>query len=552
MPFQTLRLTLAATLLAFPARTPAQEHQHAHDGGSSSERFTSRRPAAASTRISPARSRSCIPSATRSRGGRSRTVAAKDPACGMAFWGVAMTWYHPIWAPPTRQDLAAGAAAAQKAQELGAGTDRERGYIAAIGTFYRDWQERNHNARANDYKAAMEALAKRFPDDHEATIFYALEVRATAPENDPTYAEQKRAAKLLNDLLPLEPNHPGIAHYMIHAFDYPALASEALPAARAYAKIAPSSPHALHMPSHIFTRLGLWQESIDSNLASADAARRLVALRHPGASSFDALHALDYLEYAYLQVGAADEARRVLEEAAAAKSFDEPNFAAGYAIAAIPARWTLEQRDWKSAARLEPSAADLPWGTMPYAPAITFYAQALGAARSGEPGRARAALAELEKIQTGLVKSPVPGPYDWAAQVESMRLAAAAWVAYGDGRPEEALKTARSGADLEDKTGKHAVTPGMPIPARELLGDMLLDMRRPADALVAYEASLREAPNRFNGLVGAARAAAAAGDPARARAHYGALVAQCTPDSGRPELAEARKFLAGRPTAGGD
>ncbi len=552
MPFQTLRLTLAAALLAFPARTPAQEHQHAHDGGEQlgAVHFpTSCRGVDADF----TRAVALLHSFGYEESRRAfETVAAKDPACGMAFWGVAMTWYHPIWAPPTRQDLAAGAAAAQKAQELGAGTDRERGYIAAIGTFYRDWQERNHNARANDYKAAMEALAKRFPDDHEATIFYALEVRATAPENDPTYAEQKRAAKLLNDLLPLEPNHPGIAHYMIHAFDYPALASEALPAARAYAKIAPSSPHALHMPSHIFTRLGLWQESIDSNLASADAARRLAALRHPGASSFDALHALDYLEYAYLQVGAADEARRVLEEAAAAKSFDEPNFAAGYAIAAIPARWTLEQRNWKSAARLEPSAADLPWGTMPYAPAITFYAQALGAARSGEPGRARAALAELERIQTGLVKSPVPGPYDWAAQVESMRLAAAAWVAYGDGRREEALKTARSGADLEDKTGKHAVTPGMPIPARELLGDMLLDMGRPADALVAYEASLREAPNRFNGLVGAARAAAAAGDPARARAHYGALVAQCTPDSGRPELAEARKFLAGPPTAGGN
>ena len=303
MPRQTFRLVLAAAFLALAARAPGQEHQHAHDAGEQlgAVHFpTSCRGVDADF----TRAVALLHSFGYEESRRAfETVAAKDPACGMAFWGVAMTWYHPIWAPPNPKELAAGAAAAQKAQELGAGTDRERGYIAAIGTFYRDWQERNHNARANDYKAAMEALAKRFPDDHEATIFYALEVRATAPENDPTYAEQKRAAKLLNDLLPLEPNHPGIAHYMIHAFDYPALASEALPAARAYAKIAPSSPHALHMPSHIFTRLGLWQESIDSNLASADAARRLVALRHPGASSFDALHALDYLEYAYLQVG---------------------------------------------------------------------------------------------------------------------------------------------------------------------------------------------------------------------------------------------------------
>jgi tetratricopeptide (TPR) repeat protein len=552
MPRQTLCLVLAAALLALPVRAPAQEHHHAHDAGEQlgSVHFpTSCRGVDADF----TRAVALLHSFGYEESRRAfETVAAKDPACGMAFWGVAMTWYHPIWAPPTPQELAAGSAAAEKARELGAKTDRERGYVAAIGTFYRDGERRDHNARANDYKAAMEALAKRFPDDHEATIFYALEVRATAPENDPTYAEQKRAAKLLNDLLPLEPNHPGIAHYMIHSFDYPALAAEALPAARAYAKIAPASPHALHMPSHIFTRLGLWQESIDSNLSSAEAARRLVALRHPGAASFDALHALDYLEYAYLQIGDTEKARRVLEEAAAAKTFDEPSFAAGYAIAAIPARWTLEQHDWKGAARLEPSPIELPWRIMPYAPAITYYAQALGAARAGDPERARAALAEVEKIQTGLGKSPVPGPYDWAAQVESMRLAAAAWVAYGDGRREEAVKTARAAADLEDRTGKHAVTPGVPIPARELLGDMLLDMRRPAEALAEYDASLREAPNRFNGLLGAAQAAERSGNAARARELYARLVAQCAAGSPRPELGQARKFLAGPPAAGGD
>jgi tetratricopeptide (TPR) repeat protein len=552
MPQQTLRLVLAAALLALPARAPAQEHNHAHDAGEQLGVVhfpTSCRGVDADFTHAVALLHSFGYEESRRA---FETVAAKDPACGMAFWGIAMTWYHPIWAPPTPKELAAGAAAAAKARELGATTDRERGYVAAVGTFYRDWERRDHNTRASDYKAAMEALSRTSPDDHEATIFYALEVRATAPENDPTYAEQKRAAKLLNDLLPLEPNHPGIAHYMIHSFDYPALAAEALPAARAYAKIAPASPHALHMPSHIFTRLGLWQESIDSNLASAEAARRLVALRHPGATSFDALHALDYLEYAYLQIGETEKARLVLEEAAAAKTFDEPSFAAGYAIAAIPARWTLEQHDWKGAARLAPSPVDLPWRIMPYAPAITYYAQALGAARGGDPERARAALAEIEKIQTGLVKSPVPGPYDWAAQVESMRLAAAAWVAYGDGRREEAVKTARAAADLEDRTGKHAVTPGIPIPARELLGDMLLDMRRPAEALVEYDTSLREAPNRFNGLLGAAQAAERSGNAARARDLYAQLVAQCAAGSPRPELGQARKFLAGPPAAGGD
>jgi len=552
MPRQTLRLSLAAVLLALPARAPAQEHRHAHASGEQLGVVhfpTSCRGVDADF----TRAVALLHSFGYEESRRAfETVAAKDPACGMAFWGVAMTWYHPIWAPPTRPDLSAGAAAALKAQELGAGTDRERGYIGAIGTFYRDWEHRDHNTRANDYKAALEALAKKFPDDHEATIFYALEIRGTAPENDPTYAEQKRAAKLLNDLLPLEPQHPGIAHYMIHAFDYPGLAAEALPAARAYARIAPSSPHALHMPSHIFTRLGLWQESIDSNLASADAARRLVARTHPGAAAFDTLHALDYLEYAYLQIGDDAGAHRVLDEAAGARTFDEPAFQAGYALAAIPARWTLERRDWKAAAALEASRAEIPWQSMRYVPAITSYARALGAARSGQPDRARADLGDLAKIVAALKASPVPGPYDWAGQVESMRLAAAAWVAYADGKAEEAVETARSAAALEEKTGKNPVTPGAPLPARELSGDLLLAMNRPAEALAEYEASLRDSPGRFNGLLGAAQAAERSGIAARARELYAQLVAQCAPGSPRPELGQARKFLAGPPAAGAD
>jgi len=470
-------------------------------------------------------------------------VAATDPSCAMAYWGIAMTWYHPIWAPPNASELAAGAAAAQKAAELAAHTDRERGYIAAIGVFYRDSDRLTHQVRAQAYSAALEQLAEATPDDHEAQIFYALSLLGAAAPNDPTFANQKKAAAILNALLPLEPQHPGIAHYMIHSFDYPQLAEDALPAARAYSKIAPDSPHALHMPSHIFTRLGLWQDSIASNLASADAGRRLVAKRHPGAASMDALHALDYLEYAYLQIGDEASAREVVAEAGAAKTFDDPAFAAGYALAAIPARFALERRDWQAAAQLEPPSAALPWKNFPYAPATTYFAQAIGASRVGDLDRARSALQQMQLIRDGLQTTPIPGPYDWASQVESARLAATAWLTYAEGQKDDALKIARAAAALEEKTGKHPVTPGVPLPARELLGDMLLEVGQPAEALVAYEASLREAPNRFNSLYGAARAAELSQNGERARALYAALLAQCIADSARPELAQARKIV---------
>jgi tetratricopeptide (TPR) repeat protein len=472
------------------------------------------------------------------------SVAEKDPGCAMAYWGIAMTYYHPIWSPPSAAELAAGRAAAEKAGRLGGKTEREQGYIAAVTVFYRDSDTLAHGTRARAYSDSLETLSRRFSGDHEATIFFALSLLGTAPPSDATFANQKRAAAILNGLLPLEPEHPGIAHYMIHAFDYPPLAADALPAARAYAKIAPSSPHALHMPSHIFTRLGLWQESIVSNLASADAARRLVARRYPGAASFDALHALDYLEYAYLQIGDEKSARRVLEEAAAARTFDEPQFAAGYALAAIPTRWAFERRDWKAAADLAMPAVDMPWERYPYAPALVVFGQAVGAARSGRAGRCAAALERLREIQEGLAKSPVPGPYDWASEVEAMRLAATAWVAYAEGKKDEALLLARAAADLEDKTGKHPVTPGSVLPARELLADMLLEMGRPAEALVEYEASLREAPGRFNSLYGAARAAALAKDMRRSRELYAALLAQCVSGSPRPELVEAKRAVA--------
>jgi tetratricopeptide (TPR) repeat protein len=472
-----------------------------------------------------------------------REVVEADPGCAIAYWGIAMTHYHPLWSPPSGMELAAGREAAAKAAALGGKTEREKAFIAAIGVFYRDFESAPHGTRAEAYARAMEELSRRFPDDHEAAIFYALALLGTAPPLDATYANQKKAAAILNAILPLEPRHPGVAHYMIHSFDFPELAADALPAARAYSRIAPDSPHALHMPSHIFTRLGLWPDSIDSNLASADSARRLVARRHPGAASYDALHALDYLEYAYLQIGDDEQARLVLEETGNARRLDEAVFQAGYAIAAVPARWTLERRDWKAAAALRPSEVALPWDRFPYAPAITEFARTLGAARSARPGLGKDSLAKLTAIQAGLAKSPVAGPYDWAGQVESMRLAAAAWVAWAEGRTQEALTLARSAAELDEKTGKHPVTPGAVLPPRELLGDMLLEMGRPEEAFAAYEASLRDAPGRFHSLYGAGRAAEAAGRREAAVRMYAALLAQCVPGSPRVELAHAKKSI---------
>jgi len=474
-------------------------------------------------------------------------VAAKDPACGMAQWGIAMTYYHPIWSAPTTAELAAGKVAAIRALDLGAKTEREKGYIDAIAVFYSHEQRLDHAARAAAYRDAMEKVSQRFPDDHEAAIFYAIAIQGAKPPNDPNHADDRKSAAILNGLLASEPDHPGVAHYMIHAFDYPELAAEALPAARAYAKIAPASPHALHMPSHIFTRLGLWRESIASNLDSARAGRELMERRHPGTEHFDSIHAYDYLEYAYLQIGDDDHAREIAARTAAIRSVDEHISSVAYALAAIPARWTLERRDWKAAAALATPAEE---PAFPYAPALTRFAQALGGARGGSIPEARSALVELGRLRDAAAKDPIPGPYDWAGQIESMRLGAQSWVDWAEGRKDAALAGARAAAELEEKVGKHPVTPGSLLPERELLGDMLLLAARPADALAEYEASLQQTPNRFNGLSGAARAAALAQKRERARALYAQLLAQCVGESSRPELAEARRYLEKPPGAG--
>jgi hypothetical protein len=452
-------------------------------------------------------------------------VFAKDPACGMAHWGVAMTYFHQIWGPPTDAEFASGRAAAQKAAAAGASTPRERAFISAIGAYYQS-DGIPHPARVVAYEKAMAGVARQNPDDHEAQIFHALSILAVAYNSPPdkTYARQKEAAKTLNRMLAAEPEHPGIAHYMIHSLDYPELAELALPAARAYAKIAPSAPHALHMPSHIFTRLGMWKESIDSNIASAQAAEASMAKTHPGATAFDALHAMDYLEYAYLQTGQDPKAGEIVDRVAKATSFDMAQAAAAYALAAIPARHALERRAWKEAEAVAAQPANFPWGKFPYAEAIVHFARAVGGARAGDLETAQKEVDALAAI--GISLKGQKG-FDWATQVEVQRRAAAGWLARAQKKDGEAAALLRSAADLEDSTDKHPVTPGSVLPAREQLADLLLEEGQAAAALTEYETSLRSAPARFNSYDGAARAAERAGKKEEAKAYGDRLLLLC-------------------------
>ncbi|MBA2524297.1 MAG: hypothetical protein H0V18_00745 [Pyrinomonadaceae bacterium] len=469
-------------------------------------------------------------------------VARDDPKCVMAHWGVAMSLYHPVWAPSTPGELQKGRAAVEKAKSVEAKTDRERDYIAAIEAFYKDSDRLDHRTRALAYEKAMERVYLGYPKDREAAIFYALALLGTGPITDKTFANQKKAAGILNRVLPQEPTHPGVAHYLIHSFDYPQLAYLALPAARSYARIAPSSPHALHMPSHIFTRLGLWQESINSNLASAATAKKHVARTHPGAASFDQLHALDYLVYAYLQGGEDEKARLILAQANEVEKVDAEVIAAAYAFTAIPARYALERRRWSEAAKLELRPVTFPWDRFRYAEAIIYFARAVGAARSGDQNAARRDAEKLSALQAALAETK--DSY-WANQVEIQRRAASSWLAYAEGKNDEALTLMRSAAELEAASEKHPVTPGPIIPARELLGDLLLELKQPELALREFETSLRDSPKRFNGLYGAALAAQLSGDRKKASAYYRKIVVlMAHADSARPELSKAKQFLA--------
>jgi hypothetical protein len=461
------------------------------------------------------------------------SIAKKDPTCGMAHWGVAMTLYHPLWAPPSPAELQQGWEAVEQAKQAGAKTDRERQYIAAIETFYKDHAGRPHPDRAANYEQAMERLHMANPADREATVFYALALlgSASATPGDKTYAKQKKAGSLAEELFQIQPEHPGLAHYIIHSYDYPSLADRAANASRRYAAIAPDSPHALHMPSHIFTRLGLWEDSVSSNLASAASAGK-------NGLTNDQLHALDYVVYAYLQMGRDEDASKIAEGLPKMSGNLATQFAGLYAASAIPARSALERRDWKAAAALEPPY-NAPEDRLLWTQANSHFAKAVGAARLGILPWVNKAVEELYSIRQALL---VKDKY-WAEQVKIQEEISIAWLTFASDSRDEALELMRAAADHEDATDKHPVTPGVVIPARELLGDMLLELKRAAEALPEYESVLRSAPNRFNALYGAARAAELSGDAAKARTYYTKLTAVAEKGS-RAELEQARTYLA--------
>jgi tetratricopeptide (TPR) repeat protein len=460
-----------------------------------------------------------------------RDVLAKDPGCAIASWGVAsILMLNPLngVGPPPKE-----AAKAQEAIALGratpARTQRERDYLEAVAAYYQDWANRPERARQDARAKAYEALAARYPDDDEAQIFSALYIAGTQSQADQSYASYLKAAAILEKEFVKYPEHPGVAHYLIHVYDAPPIAAQGLDAARRYAGLAPDAPHALHMPSHIFTRVGAWEDSASTNRRSFEAAIK-------GNELPEAYHASDYRVYAYLQLARDAAALGAIEEAFKVKANPSAP-AASYASAAMPARYAVERGDWRGAMQLVPAA-----GGMPYTEALTWFARALGAARTGDVASAEQSAAELALRHKALVE--VGNAY-WAREVEIQLLAAAGWIAFAAKKPDDALKLMRDAADLEDKNEKHIVTPGRLLPARELLGDMLLEAGQPALALKEYEKSQEREPNRFRGYAGAARAAEAAGDRDKAAASYGKLLALAKDaDSPRPELARAKAFAA--------
>jgi len=465
-------------------------------------------------------------------------IAEQDPACAMAHWGLASSLYHQLWDRPKGARLERGAAAIGKARALQASTERERGYIDALAAFYADAGTKDHPTRAKAYAAAMEDLYRRFPTDAEAGAFFGLALLASTPPNDETFANPTKAVQVLMPLMRSQPDHPGLAHYIIHACDNPTMAAQGLEAARRYARIAPSSPHAVHMPSHIFSRLGLWQESVQSNLASLEASRKADEQKLGG--SDHALHAMQFLNYAYLQTGREDEARTVVADAIrfigdhqadAHHDHDMADYFQ-YVRAHFPAMYALELRDWAGAAALEAPAGAKPWNQN-----ITYWARGVGAARAGKVADARQYAQRFGELVEQIRKSP---DAEYAAEMDVPGDELRGWVAFAEGATDEALRLMRTAADRQDARGKGEVA----IPAREMLGDMLLLANRPGEALTEYEASMRVDPNRFGGLAGAARAAELAGKPDLARTYYTRLLENC-PDSksARPELLQARQFI---------
>lgn len=460
-----------------------------------------------------------------------QNVLTKDPECAIATWGIAsLHMSNPLagqGASPKGAEQAI--AAIEQGRRIGAKTQRERDYLEAVAEYYRDWANRPERARQESRAKAYEALAQRYPDDDEAQIFSALYVAGTQSQADQSYAAYRRAASTLERQFAKHPDHPGVAHYLIHSYDAPPIAKLGLTAARRYAEIAPAAPHALHMPSHIFTRVGAWEESIATNRRSADVAAR-------GNEPDEAYHANDYSVYALLQLARDDEARREIQAARAVPGLSDTRFVGPYAATAMDARYAVERGAWREAAALpvQPSK-------YPFVEAITRFARALGAARAGDVAAAAKEADTLGALHKTL--QDAKNSY-WATEVEVQRLAAAGWIALARKNNDDARKYMRAAADLEDRNEKHIVTPGRILPARELLGDMLMETGQPALALREYEASQEREPNRFRGLYGAAVAAERVGDGAKAKRYY-ARLAEMTKDgaSARPEMVRVKSAM---------
>lgn len=463
-----------------------------------------------------------------------REVLAKDPSCAIAAWGIAsILMSNPLaGVGPSPEWAARGQAAVEEGRKIGAKTERERDYIEAVGAYWEDWANRPEKTRQLNRAKAFETLAKKYPDDDEAQIFYALYLAGTQSLADQSYSAYLTAAKILEKQFEKYPEHPGVAHYLIHSYDAPPIASKGLAAARRYADIAPAAPHALHMPSHIFTRVGYWQDSIATNTRSADAAKADKEFE-------EQLHAMDYMTYANLQMGRDTEAKRVVDESSVVTGFNTLRFAGPYAQSAMPARYAVERGDWKTAMTLTPRPSGFAFTV-----ALTHFARALGAARTGNAEMAEKEIKELARLRDEL--KAAKNDY-WATEVEVSRLGAAAWTALAQGKKDEALALMQTAADTEDKNEKHIVTPSRLLPAREMLGEMLLELNRPTAALKEFEVSHVREPGRFRGYYGAAIAAEKSGDKAKAKLYYTKLIELADRNSTRTELAAARAFLAKNP-----
>jgi tetratricopeptide (TPR) repeat protein len=463
-------------------------------------------------------------------------ISARAPNCAMARWGVAMSLWHQLWNEPDKKVIQHGLDEVHEAKTTdGPTTPREKAYIAAIAAFYSDSKNLKHDARAKAYSDAMKKVYETYPDDHEAAVFYALSLLASEPHEDATFVNRKQAAAILEQLFATEPDHPGVAHYLIHAYDKPQLAQLGLPAARRYAQVAPAAPHALHMPSHIFARVGLWQDDINSNLASIAATRKTAAM-HMGGEGHQ-FHAMDFLFYAYMQSGREADAKALIEEIRAMPNKKDDMYGKGYdphaaTLAHLSALYPIEMHDWPTAAALPPTEVA---GTAEYS--MIFWARAIGSAHLHKPDDVRKDIAEIERIY----KKREAEKSDFAAAVEGDRKEAQAWLAFAEGKYDDAVEALRPIADKEDAMGDEPDG----APAREMIADILLEAKRPQQALAEYQTDLKLHPNRFDGLYGAARAAEAAGMQADATEYYVLLLKVCDgSNSTRPELSRAKQLVA--------